>query len=156
MSRVGMIEQTTARNFHVSNDATINDKAEFRLLALDDEFVELGIPGTDYRIKLVPGEGMDENTVPIGKRIRGRVYGRALKVHQPPAGGNYIEPIMGHPRIVQGMVIATDPSSRRLLVDLVVPVWIELMETQSAAEFATGDIVNFYMHSGTTFTPNAT
>ena len=151
-----MIRQHQPRNFHVSKDATINDKAEFRLLALDDEYVELGIPGTDYRIKLIPGEGMDEHAARIGKRIRGRVDGRALKVHQPPAGGNYIEPIMGHPRIVQGMVIATDPSSRRLLIDLVVPAWIELMESQSAAEFATGDIVNFYMHSGTTFTPNAT
>ena len=45
----------------MSKDATINDKAEFRLLALDDEYVELGIPGTDYRIKLIPGEGMDEH-----------------------------------------------------------------------------------------------
>ncbi|MCH2160408.1 MAG: hypothetical protein MK085_00895 [Phycisphaerales bacterium] len=137
----------------MTNQATLNDIAEFRLIDQDDEFVRLSIPGTDYKLSLVPGEGMADSPVQPGRRIRGRVNGSALKMHRPPAGGNYIEPVMGHPRIVQGTVIAADPTNRRLLIDLVVPVWVELMESQSTAEFSTGDVVTFYMNSGTSFTP---
>ena len=137
----------------MTNQAIVNDIAEFRFIALDDEFVQLAIPGTDYKLSLIPGEGMIDCSVEPGRRIRGRVTGSALKMHRPPAGGNYIEPVMGHPRIVQGMVIAADPANRKLLVDLVVPVWVGLMDSQSTAAFSTGDCVNFYVRSGTTFTP---
>ena len=137
----------------MTHETTINDLAEFRLLEWDKGKVMLGIPGTEYQLSLDAGEGVSADGYELGRRIRGRVVGQALKVHRPSAGGNFIEPVHGHPRIVQGTVIAAAPASRQLLIDLVVPVWVELMPSQSATEFSTGDLLNFYMKSGISFTP---
>ena len=71
------------------------------------------------------------------------------------AGGNFIEPLDGRPRIVQGTVLAIDPTANEVLLDLVVPIRLEMFEGQSAGEFATGEMVNFYMHPGATFTPDS-
>ena len=134
---------------------TANDIAEFRLKGWKKDHVILKIPGTDYQLELVPGEGMTEDSHEIGSRVKGRVQGRALKMYRIGAGGNFIEPVSGHPRIVQGTVIASDPAHRKLLIDLVVPVWVDLNDLQSAGDFRTGDLAHFYMHTGTSFTPIA-
>ena len=44
----------------------------------------------------------------------------------------------------------------RLLMDVVVPMWITLDTAttgQSASDFSPGDLLNFYLEPGTTFTP---
>jgi hypothetical protein len=87
--------------------------------------------------------------------VSGVVSGRAQKLHRAHAGGEFIEPVEGHPRIVQGRVRETDPTGNRLLLQAVVPMWITLSADQSARSFMPGDIVNFYMESGVVFTPQA-
>ncbi len=124
--------------------------AEFRLLRLEEGVGTFGVPGTGYRISLVVPEGFDS---PAGRRIRGRVRGHALRMHRTSAGGNFIEPLEGRPRIVQGTVIAVDPDADEVILDLVVPFRIAMAEGQSASDFATGEMVNFYMHPGAAFTP---
>ena len=59
------------------------------------------------------------------------------------------------PRIVNGVVIATDPAQNRLLAQVVVPMWVDVAEGQSARDFSTGQLVNFYFASGVSFTPIA-
>jgi hypothetical protein len=129
---------------------TLPEIAEFKLVSLDAGFGIFAVPGTGYRLTLEVPEGFD---APIGRRIRGRVRGRALRMHRTGAGGNFIEPLDGRPRIVQGTVLAIDPAADEVLMDLVVPIRLEMFEGQSASEFATGEMVNFYMHPGATFTP---
>jgi hypothetical protein len=129
---------------------TMPEIAEFKLVSLDAGFGIFAVPGTGYRLTLQVPEGFD---APIGRRIRGRVRGRALRMHRTGAGGNFIEPLDGRPRIVQGTVLAIDPAADEVLMDLVVPIRLEMFEGQSASEFATGEMVNFYMHPGATFTP---
>jgi len=137
----------------VTHDTAINDIAEFRLLGVEEGMVILGIPGTEYRLSMHLADGSSIDGAETGRRIRGTVRGEALKVHNPSAGGNFIEPVDGHPRIVQGTVIATSPGTGDVLIDLVIPVWVRLTAAQSASTFATGDLLNFYMNSGITFTP---
>ena len=129
---------------------TMPEIAEFKLVSLDAGFGIFAVPGTGYRLTLQVPEGFD---APIGRRIRGRVRGRALRMHRTGAGGNFIEPLDGRPRIVQGTVLAIDLAADEVLMDLVVPIRLEMFEGQSASEFATGEMVNFYMHPGATFTP---
>lgn len=129
---------------------TLPEIAEFKLVSLDAGFGIFAVPGTGYRLTLEVPEGFD---APIGRRIRGRVRGRALRMHRTGAGGNFIEPLDGRPRIVQGTVLAIDPAADEVLMDLVVPIRLEMFEGQSASEFATGEMVNFYMHPGASFTP---
>ncbi len=90
-----------------------------------------------------------------GKRLSGVIRGKAQRMWAARAGGCFIEPIWGHPRIVQGRVLATDLERNAVLLDLVVPAWFDLDASQSAAEFQTGDMLNFYVESGVRFTPSA-
>lgn len=129
---------------------TFPETAEFKLLHLDAGVGTFAVPGTDYRIALLVPEDF---AAPTGRRIRGRVRGRALRMHRTSAGGNFIEPLEGRPRIVQGTVLAIDPAADEVILDLVVPFRISMAEGQTAAEFATGEMVNFYMHPGASFTP---
>ena len=112
----------------------------------------LSVPGTEYVLDLVAG---GPTAAALGKRVQGVVSGRAQKLHRAHAGGEFIEPVEGHPRIVQGRVRETDPTGNRLLLQAVVPMWISLSADQSARAFMPGDIVNFYMESGVVFTPQA-
>lgn len=135
----------------MTND-TINDIADLRLLAWTDTEARVSIPNTEYHLTLDHAPGMDA-PADIGRRISGRIIGKALKMANPAAGGNYIEPLDGHPRIVQGTVVATAEATRQLLVDIVVPVWVEMAAGQSATNFTTGDVVTFYLERGTRFEP---
>jgi hypothetical protein len=137
-----------------STSATTSDPAvcHARLEDAGPAGFSISLPGTEYllRLHLVGSTG-----VPAGKRIAGVIGGKAQKLHRAHAGGEFIEPVEGHPRIVQGRVRASDTGSNRLLIQAVVPMWIGLAEGQSARDFSAGDFVNFYMESGVTFTPCA-
>ncbi len=125
------------------------DVATLRLTAIDGEAAEFTVPGTQYRLHLAVDAGFQAT---VGHRVKGRVHGRALRMHRAGAGGNFIEPLQGRPRIVQGTVLAVDPAANEVILDLVVPVRIAMQSGQSAAAFSTGDVVNFYMEPGTRFT----
>lgn len=112
--------------------------------------ITVSLPGTDYRLRFAQG---GPTAVHPGKRIRGRVQVKALHMHRAAAGGAFIEPMMGQPRIVQGVVRGVDQAANRMLVEVVVPMWVEPFDGQRATDFATGDMVNFYVQSGASFTP---
>ena len=114
--------------------------------------ITISLPGTDYLLRFAQGGA---TAVHPGKRIKGRVQVKALHMHRAAAGGAFIEPMMGQPRIVQGVVRGVDPASNRLLVEVVVPMWVEPFDGQQATDFAAGDMVNFYVQSGAVFTPVA-
>lgn len=124
------------------------DLATLRLETVADGIAEFTVPGTQYRLHLAVDADLDAQA---GRRIRGRVRGRALRMHRASAGGNFIEPLQGRPRIVQGIVLAVDPAANEVVLDLVVPVRIAMHADQNAETFSTGDVVNFYMESGTRF-----
>jgi hypothetical protein len=119
--------------------------------ATSDSFV-LSVPGTEYVLRLTAA---GRTATAPGKRIAGTVTGKAQKFHRAHAGGEFIEPVEGHPRIVQGRIREVDAAGNRVLLSAVIPMWVSLMAGQSARDFAAGDIVNFYMESGVTFAPNA-
>ena len=125
-----------------------------------DEKVVLGVHGTDYLIELAPTVAAESFPAPRSsrnRRIRGTVAGWALKMHRAEAGGRFIEPVHGTPRIVQGTVYEVDAPNNRLLMDVVVPMWITLDTAstgQFASQFAPGDLLNFYLAPGTSFTPS--
>jgi hypothetical protein len=125
------------------------------LEAKSDEEIVLSLPGTSYRLHLKPTVPAASIATEIGKRIRGVVRGKAQRMHAAAAGGRFIEPVYGHPRIVQGTVLATDAAANRVLIEMVIPAWLEVADGQKASEFAPGTLVNMYVESGMTFTPLA-
>ncbi len=118
----------------------------------DDELV-LAISHTDYRLHLVPTVPAGEFDGYVGKRIRGVIQAVALRIHRATAGGRFIEPVWGAPRIVAGNVCTLDESNRRVLVDVSVPMWVTVPAGQDLGILREGDLVNFYVQSGTTFRP---
>lgn len=139
-----------------SIDATCRARLEERLdpspkSANAAQFV-LSLPGTEYVVTL---HARGTTSVVPGKKITGIIEGRAQKFHRAHAGGEFIEPLEGHPRLVQGRIRSVDAGANRVLLQAVVPMWISLESTQSARDFSVGDFVNFSMESGVTFAPSA-
>jgi len=126
-----------------------------------EDSVTLGVHGTDYLVMLTPSVAPADFPEPASRRnrrIRGTVEGKALKMHRADAGGRFIEPVHGQPRIVQGTVSRVDAANDRLLMDIVVPMWITVetaVTGQRASDFQSGDLLNFYLESGTRFVPEA-
>ncbi len=121
------------------------------LLELGEGRLVLGVPHTEYRLHLVPTISHEEITTTPGKRIKGEIIARALKVNRAAGGGGFIEPVWGEPRIVAGKVLAVEAD--RVLVEAAVPMWVTLGDGQAAGDFAPGQMVNFYVQSGTRFRP---
>ena len=118
----------------------------------DDELV-LAVGHSNYRLHLVPTVPASEIDVPVGKRIRGVIEARALRIHPARGGGRFIEPIWGAPRIVAGKVLQVDQANQRVLVDVSVPMWVTVPEGQDFGVLEEGQLVNFYVQSGVTFSP---
>ncbi len=119
--------------------------------------MKVSIPTTYYELDLVDSafpsgrSAAEQACIPTGSRLHGVVHARALKMHRANAGGVFIEPVQGHPRSVQGRVMATDTVNNKILAHVVIPMWIAVPAGQAAADFATGELINFYVQSGTSF-----
>jgi hypothetical protein len=131
----------------------VDDIVRGELLSLTPQRVEFGIPGTEYRLHLSPGAQPSAFVLDRGGKLQGRIEGKALRMFRASAGGKFIEPIEGAPRIVQGGVVAVDAANNRVLLDTAVPMWVTPQEGQSASDFQVGELLNFYMESGTKLVP---
>ncbi len=118
---------------------------------LGDEHLVLAVSGTEYRLRLAIAADGSKMASHVGKRIKGRIHATALQMHAAQAGGRFVEPVWGAPRIVSGTVLTVDEAKNRLLVDVAVPMWVTVADEQHATDFAEGQMVNFYVTSGTSF-----
>ena len=118
---------------------------------LSDEHLVFAVPGTEYRLRLAIAADGSKMASQVGKRIKGRIHATALRMHTAQAGGRFVEPVWGAPRIVSGTVRTVDEAKNRLLVDVAVPMWVTMADGQHAPDFAEGRMVNFYVTSGTSF-----
>jgi hypothetical protein len=123
------------------------------LESLDDDGLLLRLPQTEYRLRLKLTVSASGVGVPPGKRIRGTIRAEALRMHPASAGGRFIEPIWGEPRVVAGTILAVDEGQRTVLVDAVVPFLLTVREDQDLATLAPGGLINCHVRSGATFTP---
>ena len=99
---------TPRKDTDVTEASSMTEVGTFVLESAPTETqVVLGLHGTDYRLELTPTVA-PEDFPPLkserNRRIRGVIQARALKMHQASAGGRFIEPVHGRPRIVQGTV----------------------------------------------------
>src|SRR5437762_1307461 len=79
-----------------------------------------------------------KSTGPIGVRVEGYIRLAARKIYTVPSGGNFISPIFGPPRIVQGRVRYLDDSE--MVVQAGAPVIVELPKDESAYDLVRGDL----------------
>lgn len=128
-----------------------NEIARAVLEEITGDILVLAVAGTNYRLQLIAAANGASIATKPGKRIKGIIHAKAMRIHGAKAGGKFIEPIWGEPRIVNGVVLAVDESKNRLLVDVSLPMWVEVYQGQQAQQFAVGQMVNFYVQSGLEF-----
>lgn len=113
--------------------------------------IKFGVPDTSYELYLVAHRPEAE----IGKRLVGVIRAQARRIDVVTTGGEYIEPVVGRPRRVQGRVLRTEGGA--VVVDAGVPIHCTPTDpSQSAAQFKPGDLVSFDVLEGASFEPGPT
>lgn len=111
------------------------------------DWVQVRVPDTDYRLRLVPAEGFSAR---VGDKVRGIIRAQALRMDVVPAGGRYIEPVQGRPRRIQGRVIGGNVSLNEVYIKAGPGVVITPMAPQRASDFSIGQMVSFDVRNGAT------
>ncbi len=138
-----------------ANPGTSSTRAEARgvLASASADKVIVSFPGTDYQLHLAPERPA---TTPVGKRILGIIKGQARRIDVVKAGGQFVEPVNGRPRIVQGRVVevhAAPGGPGTITVEAPMPMVLKVGELQRAEQFKPGDMVNTHVLPGASFAP---
>jgi hypothetical protein len=130
--------------------STSSTRHAFRGLveSLDAGTIVIGVTGSNYHLRLAVNEPVD---VSVGERVMGAISAIGLRVHVATAGGLFIEPTSGEPRIVAGRVESIDTDAGAIVVQSVVPICVRLETPEEAASLREGDLVNFHVRSGATW-----
>lgn len=90
--------------------------------------------GTSYELHLTAADG----DVPLNTLLEGVIRVTARKIWTVPSGGNFIAPIFGTPRIVQGRVRWLDETT--LVVQAGAPIVVDLTPNDRTLDLANGPI----------------
>jgi hypothetical protein len=108
--------------------------ARGKVTAARDGVVLFAPSGTNYELHLAaPGYAG-----PVGSLTEGIVRVTARKIWTVSSGGNFISPIFGPPRIIQGRVRAMD--ERSMVVQAGAPIVVELPDLPDIIDLANGPI----------------
>lgn len=112
--------------------------------------IVLAIPNSDYRLHLVLNStGRD---LKIGRALHGRIDVQAHRIDVSGTGGQFIDPVMGRPRTIQGRIRAIESNANVLVIQATVPIRAHLRRPQHAQDFEPGQLVQFNVDRGATFT----
>src|SRR5262245_44309525 len=92
--------------------------------------------GTNYEMHLSKSDAAAD--VPLDTPIEAVIKVSGRKVWTVPSGGNFVQPIFGEPRIIQGRVRWLD--ERRLVVQAGTNFLVELPASAAAIDLANGGI----------------
>lgn len=107
-------------------------------------YVKFGVPNTNYELHLVP---VGPVTAQPGKRMLGIIKAQARRVDITQTGGQFVEPVFGRPRRVQGTIIAIKDGA--IVVDAGVPIHCTPTDArQKAEQFEVGQFVGFDVLDG--------
>jgi hypothetical protein len=132
--------------------SAIQTPARGKLTTVDGNTVTFNPGNTTYQLQLTnvgkPCTGY------IGSSIRGLIRVSARRIWTVSSGGNFIAPITGHPRTLQGRVVGIDGNT--LTVNAAVPVLITLPDQDTAIDLtygpiAVGAMVNVVVLPGASF-----
>ncbi|HMD55833.1 MAG TPA: hypothetical protein VKJ65_14905 [Phycisphaerae bacterium] len=113
---------------------------KFIVESVSPDSITLNVPGTNYRNTF---KWAGNQTPETGKKIYGDVRAMARKVEEVSDGGNYVEPLFGPPRRMQGLVLTQDTLKNELVVLVGYQVHVTVPATQKASDFAVGSRVGW-------------
>jgi hypothetical protein len=103
--------------------------------------VTLKVPGSNYRNTFTIAG--DQSNLSVGARVRGTIHAPAWKADRVELGGNYVEPLIGRPRRMQGTILTVNPANNELTVQVGYEVTVKLPPKYRAAEFHPSDRVGW-------------
>jgi hypothetical protein len=126
--------------------------AKGKISEIRDNLVVFCPNNTNYQLHLISEEG--RYTGPTNEPVEVVIKGTARKMWTVVSGGNFISPIFGPPRIVQGRVRYAD--EKMLVIQAGAPVTLELPLSDMAIDLTNGPItvgslVNAVVLPGATF-----
>jgi hypothetical protein len=104
--------------------------------------VTLRIPGLNYANTFALS-GEVAAALVSGARVRGTIHAPAWKVDRVELGGNYVEPLAGRPRRMQGTILAINPATNELTVQVGYEAIVKLPAKYTAAEFQIGQRIGW-------------
>lgn len=117
-----------------SSEASTIPAASGKVIAVKDGLVVFTPAGTSYELHLA----VPSYTGPVNTPVKCLIRVSARKVYTVPSGGNFIAPIFGPPRIVQGLV--RWGNDRSLIVHAGCPIHVELPTAENAIDLDDGPI----------------
>ena len=116
--------------------------AKFVVESVAGGMVTLRVPSMNYRNSFVVKGGTGAE-LKAGERVSGRIVAPAWKLDRVEMGGNYVEPLVGKPRRMQGMVLAVDAARNELVVQVGYEVTVKLPEKYKAGDYTVGERVGW-------------
>lgn len=104
-----------------------------KVIAFDHNTVTFVPANMNYEWKLATATRYDG---PLNTRIECVIRARARKVYSVSSGGNFVQPIFGPPRIVQGRIKHLE--ERLMVVQAGAPIVVELPEDEHAFDMENG------------------
>ena len=124
---------------------------KFIVDSVENGTITLRVPGMNYRNSFaIKGNG---DGLSPGSRVHGTIHAPAWKVDRVELGGNYVEPLFGRPRRMQGTILAVNPASNELTVRVGYDATVKLPEKYRAADFQVGQRVGWDNIDVPTFEP---
>jgi hypothetical protein len=108
--------------------------AHGKVTAVKEGLVVFHPTGTNYELQLVTPRYDGPVNTPVDAVVRVT----ARKVYTVPSGGNFISPLFGPPRTIQGRVRALNDQS--MVVQAGCPITVDFPNDNTAFELATGPI----------------
>lgn len=115
--------------------APTHSPASGKVLSIEDDAILFNPANTTYELRLLTTGRFDG---PVNERITGLIRVSARKLYTVPSGGNFISPIFGPPRTIQGWIKYLD--EKQMVVHAGVPVIVELPTADSARDMANGPL----------------
>ncbi|QOV88612.1 hypothetical protein [Humisphaera borealis] len=116
-----------------------------KVTAVKDGKVIFAPTGTNYELELVS----PKYAGPTGKPVKAIIRVKARKVWTVPSGGNFITPIFGPPKIIQGRVRSLD--ARTLVIQAGTAITVDLPDEDIVFDLANGAISEGVMVNVTAF-----
>jgi len=125
----------------------------FTVQSVADGCVTLTTTGTNYQNLFKLG-GADK-PLTVGQRVHGTIHATAWKAELVSAGGNYVEPLLGRPRRMQGVIKAANAAANELTVHVGYDVTVKLPDQYRTFQFPVGARVGWDNSDIPTFQPDA-
>jgi len=108
--------------------------AKGRVLRVEGDRIVFQPSNTNYELHLK----VADYTGPVGTSVECIIRVIARKVYSVSSGGNFIQPLFGEPRIIQGQVRSIE--GQQIVVHAGGPIVISLPQDENAIDLNTGSI----------------